>query len=580
VGQPKAIHFYRCMRPMQDRFVAATRRTAPPAPLLFSSARRTTAWVLLAASAVLLVAATVVLMKGWGDVASPLALHQRPMLAVDALLFSAAAYCFVHATVVLRAFEALPYRAGMYVFPACVVDASGPVLRVWSVRDADAIERLPQPALALRMLDGERIVVPAASAEEVEHAEAALRSLRPELTRALAEDDGDMLAELDPLHQTRVSSPLSSTQGMKPFSAMWARLDWVLALAIGVALGLGLGSLRNASSDERMYRTVAAAGSVPMFEQYLTRGGRHSDEVRDVFLARAALYDAQRQGTLEALQEFVRTHPDSKIGPEIDASMRRALLVELDRAKAVGTVGALDEFVHKFPDSHLDPEIKAARHVLYTQAFAAWKKKSQADAAVSAFIERLLASAEKAGAACEVRFRFKPAKTLEEVDKRIAKHPYYPGPDALPSHYVTAEAMRPREQRVAQAVADGFAASFPADVLAVHPGEPLAADAPAPTGVPTLVLEYAAEWSSATTASAKPRTIFAGIRFDFDARFLLPKGEGAPLQLSLKSWRGPELWKIKGGGMTLEEFHRKVYDAMIDRGFDDWQKKLTESFFR
>jgi hypothetical protein len=579
VGQPRTIDFYRCSRPVQDRFVAATRQTTPPAPLLFRSAPRTAAWVLLAASGLLIVVATLVLMKGWGDIASPLALHGKRMLGVDVLLFSAAAYCFVHATKVLRAFEAMPYRAGTYVFPACLVDARGPILRVWPVAEADAIERLPLPALALRMRDGARVVVPAASAAEVDRVDAALTSMRPELTRALAEDDVDMLAELDPLHHTRVSSPISSTVAMKPFSSLWMRLDWLLAAAIGVALGMGLGSVRNASSDERMYRTVVAAASIPMYTQYLARGGRHSDEVRDVLLARAELYDALKLGTLEALQEFVRTHPSSKIGPEIDAAMRRALLVELDKAKAVGTVTALDEFVAKYPDHHLDPELKAARHVIYAQALAAWKKKAQADAPTSAFVERLLASAEKVGPAGEVRFRFKPAKSLDEVDKRIAKHAYYPGPAALPSHYLTVEAMRPREQRVAQSVADGFAADFPADVLAVHAGEPLAANAPTRAGTPALVIDYAAEWSNSTTASEKPRTIFAGIRFDFDARFLLP--EGAPLQLSLKSWRGPELWKIKGGGgMAPEDYHRKMYDMMIDRAFDELQRKLADTFFR
>ena len=117
--------------------------------------------MLLGASAVLVVAATFVLVKGWGDVSSPLALHQRAMLFVDILLYSSAAYCFVHAAVVLRAVESLPYRAGTYVFPACVVDASGPVLRVWPFVDAEAFERLAQPALGIRMRDGARLVIPA-----------------------------------------------------------------------------------------------------------------------------------------------------------------------------------------------------------------------------------------------------------------------------------------------------------------------------------------------------------------------------------------------------------------------------------
>ena len=577
MGQPKTVDFYRCLRPVQDRFVAAARQTAPPAPLLFWPARRTSAWLLLVAAAFLFVGATMVLLLGLGDPTSALALHGKPMLGVDIGLFAAASYCFVHATGILRGLEALPYRAGMYVFPACFVDAGGPVLRVWPVADADGVERLALPGLALRLAGGERVVVPAARTADVDRAEAALASLRPELTRALAEDDVDTLAELDPLHQTRVSSPISSTESMKRYSPMWLRFDWVLALAMGVTLGLGLGSVRNSASDERMYQALLAAPSVLAYQQYLIHGGRHTDEVQNVLLARAELYGAQKTGTLEALQEFVRTHPSQKIGTEVDAAFRRVMLVELEKAKAVGTVAALDDFAKSYPDNHLGPELQAARHALYAQALAAWKKKVQVDAATSAFMERLLASAEKAGASCEVRFRFKPSKTLEDADKRVAKHAYYPGTDALPSHYVTVDAMRPREQRVAQALVDGFAAAFPPDVLSLHAGEPLAPDAAVPTGAPILVLDYSIEWTTAMSANAKPRTIFAGMRVDFDGRFSLP--EGAPLVLSHKSWRNPEIWKVHGAA-TLEEFMRKVYDLMIDRAFDEWQYKLNDALLR
>ena len=313
---------------------------------------------------------------------------------------------------------------------------------------------------------------------------------------------------------------------MKPFSPMWMRFDWVLALAIGVTLGLGLGSMRNASSDERMYRTVVAAASIPIYQQYLARGGRHADEVRDVLLARAELQEAQRQGSVGALEAFARAHPSSKIAPEIDAAIRRAFLIEFDKSKAVGTVAALDDFAKKYPDGHLEAELDSTRHGIYAQALASWKKKSRVDAATSAFIERLLAAAEKAGPACEVRFRFKPTKPLDEVDKRITKHAYYPGPDALPSHYVTPEALHTREQRVAQALADGFAASFPTDLLSVRAGEPLAADAPVPAGAPVLVIDYSGTWSNAFTASPKPRTVFGAIRFDF-RRAVRSSGRGA-----------------------------------------------------
>ena len=59
----------------------------------------------------------------------------------------------------------------------------------------------------------------------------------------------------------------------------------------------------------------------------------------------------------------------------------------------------------------------------------------------------------------------------------------------------------------------------------------------------------------------------------------MPTGSGAPLALKVKSWRGAELWKIKGDGMTREDFEQKVYDSMIDGAFDQLDKKLTDTLF-
>ena len=68
-GVPNRVEFYRLPRPVQERFAAATQRTAPPAPLLFRPAARTQVWAFLAGSGVLLVAAVLVLRRGsatWG----------------------------------------------------------------------------------------------------------------------------------------------------------------------------------------------------------------------------------------------------------------------------------------------------------------------------------------------------------------------------------------------------------------------------------------------------------------------------------------------------------------------------------
>ncbi len=534
-------------------------------------------WAYLGASAALAVVAVLVLRLGWGDVNSPYALHGVKLLAVDIVLFAGSAYGVVHAMGLLRALDSLPWRAGTYLFPGCVVNASGPVLDVWSVGDAEAVERTaaPGPGLALRMRDGTRVVVLAASTEQAEKADAALGSMRQELARAIAEDDPHMLAELDPLHDRAMSSPIGPTGSMKRVLVVSKRFDWVIAAVAGVLLGLGLGSTRNAMSDDLMYRSVVAAGTAAQYQLYLAQGGRHSDDVRDVLLPRAQLREAEAQGTVDAVQSFADAHPSSKIDGDINAALRRVMLTALETARKAGTVTALDDLTKKYPNHQIDPELKAARHALFVAALNSWVKKGQPDAPTRAFMDRLLAWNEAQGPTCEVRFRMKASKNLDDGDKSIKRSGHYPAPDALPSKYVTADAMRPREQRVEAALVEGFAGDFPADILALRAGDPLDADAPVPTAMPTLVVDYVVDWSRANSMSEHPLTIIAGLLFSFDPSFVLP--QGAPLKVPARSWRGPELWRVKGGDTMLrEDYEQKVYDSMFDSAFDQLQKKLTD----
>jgi hypothetical protein len=580
VGQSQKIDFYGLPRPVQDRFVAATRRTAPPAPLLFKPAQKTGAWVCLGASAVLVGLTVILLRAGWGEASSPLAVHGTKMLVLDVVLLAAAAWGVVHAMSILRGLDSLPYRAGTYLFPACVVDARGPVLHVWRVAEADAVERVEVPAgIALRMRGGAaRILVPATSGEAAKRVEHALGSMRDELMRAIAEDDASALAELDPLHDRALSSPIGPTEPMRRVVPPWARFDWAIAAGIGAVLGLGFGMTRNSMSDDAMFRACAESGSADAYRAYLDHGGKHTPEVRDELLPRAELGLAVSKGSVDAVEAFAQSHAGSKIQPEIDAAVRAAMLGELDKAKRVGTVSALDDIAHRYPDNKIGPELAAVRHTLYGKALAAYKAKATPDAPTSALMDRLLAWAEKNGPACEVRFRERVSKTLDDADASAKKSNHYPGPDALPSRYLTADALRVREQHVAQTVVQGFTDAFPTDVLSMRPGDPLAADADAPKGVPTLLVEYAPEWSHSNTNSTRPATLFAGIIFAFDASFLVPDG-GAPLALQKKVWTRAELWRMKSDGVTREDFEQKVYDSMMDGAFDQLGKKLSDTFF-
>jgi hypothetical protein len=340
-----------------------------------------------------------------------------------------------------------------------------------------------------------------------------------------------------------------------------------------------LESARNAASDQAMFRAVTASGSIPEYKKYVAQGGSRSDEIRDLLLPRAELRAAVRENTVEAIQGYAEAHPVTKIGSEIELSLRSALLAQLDKARKAGTIAALDDFAQRYPSSRLDAELAAARHSIYAQAFEAWKRNAKPGLLASSFVERLLAFAEKnRSSVCEIRFRPRPSKTLQEADAKTQKSEHFPGVDALPSVYITATALRAREQRISQQVTDAFATSFASDVLSMRPADSLGDDEPIPHVVPTLAIEYSPEWSHTTTASEKPLTVFANFNFPFDITFVLPDGS-PPLKATSRAWRTVELWRMKREGLSREDFQKEVYDWVLDGAFDQLHKKLVAILF-
>jgi hypothetical protein len=544
-------------------------------PILAQPASRKRIWAHLGGSVVLAVAAAIVLAVGCGDVHSALALHGPKLALIDAALLAGAAYGVLRAVGMLMAAEALPYRPGIYLFPACAVDAEQPALKVWQVRDAERIETITEspPGLALWMPRGERFVIRASSPQVAERAHAVLQKQRAKLIAALDDGDSHVLADLDPLYDRALSSPIGPTESLTPTQWVWRRFDWAIAAGVGVMLALVLVTTRNSISDDAMIRAVVTEGSPQGFREYLARGGHHAYEVESSLLPRAELAVATRQQSVEALRDFERAHPSSKVQPEVDLAMRRAFLADLSAASQAGTVTALDAFAKTHPEPYVTAEWTAARHALFTQALTNWRTTAKPDAATSLFMERLLAWTEKNGPACELRFQLNPSASLDQADAGVRRSGHFPGNDALPSNFLTPDALRGREERVADALVKRFAAAFPSDIVSLTASASASAGPPPPG----LVVAYTADWSHATTACTKPDTAFAGFIFTFDATFVLPDGR-PPLSMISKAWRGAEAWRIRPDGRSREEFEQKVYDAMIDGAFDQVEKKLTNAF--
>jgi len=85
-----------------------------------------------------------------------------------------------------------------------------------------------------------------------------------------------------------------------------------------------------------------------------------------------------------------------------------------------GTLAAIDDFVRRHPQSHLDTDIKAARHAVYQAALDRYLQQAPTKSpAELAFMERLVAWAELKGPPVEIRFRlFRHFPKLELLDSR------------------------------------------------------------------------------------------------------------------------------------------------------------------
>src|SRR5438445_143983 len=143
----------------------------------------------------------------------------------------------------------------------------------------------------------------------------------------------------------------------------------LLTATIGIVLAPGIWFLRNSGSDRQMLAHASKTRDAKSYREYLARGGRNG-EVREVLLPRAELSEAAKDGTVEAIEKFIATHPNSHIQGEVSGALRQAMLGELEAAKKAGTVSALTDFAKLHPNNLVDVELRQAIHGVYQAALA------------------------------------------------------------------------------------------------------------------------------------------------------------------------------------------------------------------
>jgi hypothetical protein len=568
------VDFYELSRAVQERFVGCVGGQGQPSPVLQAPAgkpRGLYAWLGVAVGSV--VALLGLYQLGHGDLDSGLAIHGTPFIGGYAFLLAATLVAFLQVLSRLQARQALPFAAGIYLFPSGVVDARSHKLRMF------AFSGTPPPVVS-----GQNLVLtfPEATfsfpvaAGHVEQAKSVIEEAESRVERARAADDKKTLGLLDPLVDVGVANPFAPKTRMLRMVPTWAKFGIPIGIAVAAALAPGVWWLRNRSSDDGMLGEANRQRSVAGYQAYLARGGSR-DEVRDVFLPRVELRDAVKQGTVEAVESYIAAHPNSGIQAEVTAALRQSMLVALENVKKAGTVSALNEFSKKHPNKLVDTEIRQAIHAVYQGALAKYRKEATGkDPAVLAFVERLLAVAEKSGPKVEMRFARKVTRTMEMADAQIKRSPFYMGVVSLPSQYFDEAHARSREETAGKTLAARFAASFPADIVSLEMGPPIGdPDAPLPAvTVPTIFIEHSSQVSGPSYLSARPRGVFVGLALVFEASFRLPDN-GKPLNFKLPTWRNPDA-KIEKGDGPLEA---AVYEAMITGGFAQFTTKYLATFF-
>jgi len=568
------IDFFQLERPIQERFVEATRGAAAPAPLALAPLghdRRFLTWLLT--GVVALIAAVLLLRWGFGDLAHRYALVPGLFGVAYGALFALGALGFLGAAARYRGARAVPYRPALYLFPVGVIDARAPQFSVARVSEQSQVSVDVERRCLRVVIEGHVFQFPTTDLALAEQAARAIEQVRERLAETGPDSTTREQALIDPLVDNGFKNPFAPTDAMRKQSPLWVKLWVPIALALGAALGFAALHTRNTLSEARLYAAARGADSVEAYRAYLARGGSNGD-VTSLLLPRAELRRAQQQGTVSAIEAFASTHPHTAIQGEVDTALHQALMQELASAQAVGTLNALRDFATRYAqypflaadlERAVNARIDAALQKLRPQLATNQTK-------LLPFFDRLLHYAAKHGPDLEVRFQRKPTETLEKAEKALRQNAYFTGEKALPGQYFDAAHDAPREAQVIANLVEVLTQKLPSDLVRPRAATTLTDTEDPKLQVPTLLIAYHNEMSGAFM-SRKPRFALSGVGLLSRVSFEIP-GDAAPLTFKVTLWRAPDVKNVDPDATPAI-----MYETMANEAFKRFTKQYLATLF-
>lgn len=577
----KAVEFYKLPRAIQDRFVGSVMNGFPPVPILVAKSGTPHKIIWLATSGAAFVLLLVVARLGFGSLDSALSLHSAKALPLYFALVFAFGFGLLQAFARVVRERAVPYTAGVYLFPGCLIDARSDQFKVYEMRELAGVD-LQAAAVRVSFSGGAQFVFPLANAAAGPEIVATVQAARERTLHAIANEDQKELVAVDPLHNPRFSSPVGPREPYEMGQAPWGKLGPVVAGGIGLVIAPTIWFARNAGSDKTMYARATQANTAATYRLYLEHGEKFKDEVAGTLLPLAELRDAEKVGTVDALLAYKKSHPNSKIAKDVADSIRAAMLGELEKAKQVGTLAALQGFAKRYPEHGVQPELTAAIHAVYARELAAYKQRApKKDPAAIAFVERLFAWAEKKGPRVEIRFKRKASTSMERADQAVLKSPTFMGVVTYPSRFFDEKHASAREDALAKSLAAQLGSGLSPELFDVQVGPVVTdADLPAPK-VPTVFVTHQVEWSGHTYTSSRPRGSYVGLQFNIDGAFVIP-ADASPYKTRAEIFKHAATYVLNEPGSPMlptGEAEDKVYETMASGAFEEFGKRFLGGFF-